>query len=192
MTNFVPVDAYRSRVESAAGGIEVTMPSRRNYVVAAFFAVWLCFWFYSLFEIVPQLFRTAEHRSPVLFLAAWTTLWIVGGCSVLAMCVWNIAGRERVTVGPDGLSIRREAAGVGRTRHYALRSVKALRAVDNASIDAPFGGFGRGDPFGTRSGSFAFDYGAKTVRFGAGVDAAEAKHILSKLIAAKPSLAEKA
>jgi hypothetical protein len=70
--------------------------------------------------------------------------------------------------------------------------VKGLRVVDNAGDSVPFGGFGRGDPFGSRSGSLAFDYGAKTIRFGSGVDAAEAKYILSKIVAAKPALAEQA
>jgi len=193
VTKFVPVAAFRSRVESAGGGTEVTMPSRRNYVFAALQIVWLGFWVYALVAIVPPMFHTTGRNSPpMLFFVIWTVGWIAGGCFVFALFLWTIAGRERMTITPDGVSLRREAVGVGRTRHFELRAVKGLRVVDNAGNSVPFAGFGRGDPFGSRSGSLAFDYGAKTIRFGSGVDAAEAKYILSKIVAAKPALAEQA
>lgn len=194
MTKFVPVAAFRSRVEPAAGGVEVTMPSRRNYVFAALQLVWLGFWVYALVGIVPNIFdANGPNPSQTTFLVVWTVGWVAGGCFVAALFLWTVAGRERLTIGPDGVVLRREAAGIGRSRRFELRAVKALRIVENAGESAPFGLFaGRGDPFGTRAGSLAFDYGAKTIRFGSGIDAAEAKYVISKIIAAKPALAEHA
>jgi hypothetical protein len=40
--------------------------------------------------------------------------------------------------------------------------------------------------WGMSGGLIAFDYGAQTFRFGAGVDEAEAKHILEKITARFP------
>ena len=193
MTKFVPVAAFRSRVESVGGGIEVTMPSRRNYVFAALQVVWLGFWVYALVAIVPPMFHeTVRNPPPMAFMWIWIVGWVAGGCFIFALFLWTIAGLERVTVTPDGVLLRREAAGVGLTRHFDVKSVRALRVVDNVDNNVSFGGFGRGDPFGLRSGSLAFDYGAKTIRFGSGVDAAEAKYIISKIVAARPALAEQA
>jgi len=106
-----------------------------------------------------------------------------------ALFAWTVAGSERVTIDPDTFAIRREAFGVGYTRRYSIASVRALRVVDAVASTSAFGWFGRGDPFGLQSGTLAFDYGAKTIRFGSGVDAAEAKYILSRVVAAKPALA---
>jgi hypothetical protein len=68
--------------------------------------------------------------------------------------------------------------GVGRDREYDLAHVRRLRVVPHVS-----------DPYGWRStmrwwgvggGSLAFDYGAKTVQFGA-VDEAEGHDIVEEL-----------
>ena len=193
MSAHVPVEAYRSRVESIGGGIEIVMPSRRNMIMAAFIGFWLAFWIYSVFGMLPQMFAglpSAKGTPPPLpFLVVWSVFWLIGGAFGLALFAWTVAGNERVTIDTDTFAVRREAFGLGLTRRYALASVRALRVVDDAAFGSPFFGFGRGDPFGLRSGSLAFDYGAKTIRFGSGVDAAEAKYILSRTLAAKPALA---
>jgi len=43
--------------------------------------------------------------------------------------------------------------------------------------------------WGLTGGHIAFDYGAKTYRFGAGVDEAEAKQIVKQIVDRYPSLA---
>jgi hypothetical protein len=58
--------------------------------------------------------------------------------------------------------------------------------VDNP-LPTPFG-FERRDPFGLSSGPFVFDYGARSRTFGAGLDVAEARMLLSRMLAAKPAL----
>lgn len=191
MPNYVPVAGYRSRVDSIPGGIEITIPSRRNYFIAAFVGLWLCGWVFGLVTAVGQLLFPAHDAKAApseLFLVVWLAMWLIGGVFAITVLLWNLAGRERITAGSDALSIRREACGLGWSRHYELRAAKALRIVESGT-DTFFGGFGRRDPFGLAAGPFAFDYGAKSIRFGAGVDVAEAKYLLSKLIAAKPALA---
>lgn len=193
MSAHVPIEAYRSRIESIGGGIEIVMPSRRSVIMTGFVGIWLAFWIYSIFGILPQALSglpQARGAAPSLpFMIVWIAFWLAGGAFAFATFAWSVAGKERVTISADTFAIRREAFGVGLTRRYALASVRALRVVDDAAWSSPFSGFGRNDPFGLRSGSLAFDYGAKTIRFGSGVDAAEAKHILSRALAAKPALA---
>jgi len=189
VSGHVPVEAYRSRVESIAGGVSIVMPSRRSMLLAAFIVFWLAFWVLPFLGVIPARSdgATVSHAvaPPPFFYVPWT----IGGFFALTMLAWTIAGNERVTIDTDTLSVRREAFGLGFTRRYAVASVRALRVVEDASWNSSFGGFGRGDPFGLRSGSLAFDYGAKTIRFGSGIDAAEAKYLVSRVIAAKPALA---
>jgi hypothetical protein len=193
MSGHVPVEAYRSRIESIAGGIEIVMPSRRSYILATFIGLWLAAWIYSVFAILPQIFGGLPHAKgtppPFAFLVIWAVFWMVGGVFAFAMFAWTVAGNERLTIAPDTLAIRREVFGIGFTRRYAFASVRALRVVDDFAASTPFFGIGRGDAFGIRSGSLAFDYGAKTFRVGSGIDPAEAKYILSRVLAAKPALA---
>lgn len=194
MTRVVPVAAYRSRVESTPGGIEATIPMRRNYFLIAVMAFWLFFWAHSLFQLAPQIqhpSQTMHNPPPPELFPIFIVVWIIGGVFAVTVFFWNLAGRERIALQSGGdLTIRREVFGLGWTRHYELSAVKALRVVESG-VDAVFG-LRQSDPFGVRGGPFAFDYGAKTIRFGAGLEVAEAKYVLSKLIAAKPALAEQA
>jgi hypothetical protein len=67
--------------------------------------------------------------------------------------------------------------GFGRSNEYDLPSVKNLRiafTLANTNLTIPAQSFGGG-------GSIAFDYGAKTFRFGGGLDDAEAAHLIDVL-----------
>jgi hypothetical protein len=185
MTRFEPIEDQRSRLTAIPGGIELSIPSRRNYFIAAFMAFWLCCWAFGLVAVTHQLLHPTEH-TPRLFLAAWLGGWILGGGFAILALSWMLAGRERVTVANDALTIRREVSALGWSRHYELSAVRNLRVVDNP-LPTPFG-FDRRDPFGLSSGPFVFDYGARSRTFGAGLDVAEARMLLSRMLAAKPAL----
>src|SRR5256884_8602617 len=81
-------------------------------------------------------------------------------------------GREILSIGPDGLTLRRQVLGLGITRQYDPQHVRRLRLeprpTDTFSRRTPGVGWGTGD------GAVAFDYGAKTIRCGAPLDQAQA------------------
>ena len=92
--------------------------------------------------------------------------------------LWNAIGREVVGLRPGVLVVRRGVAGLGFRREYRLADVRRLRVSPpprDASRWAPPLRFGR-DP-----GVIAFDHGARTVRFGEGLDEAEASLVLEEL-----------
>jgi hypothetical protein len=188
MPRFEPLSEYRSTVESVPGGIEISTPARRNYFVAAFLACWLGGWFFGETSAISELLTpTTKTGGGTAFLFFWLCGWTIGGFFAAVMLLWTLAGRERVTVQNDAVSIRREAFGIGLGKHYELRSVKNLRAIETAGA---IGGFATGarDPFGFSGGRMAFDYGAKTIHFGAAVDMAEARYLIAKIAGAKPTL----
>jgi len=184
VSGFVPVASARSTVTSVPGGIEVGIPAPRNYFIAAFITVWLCGWVFGEVNVGAQLLHPAE-KTPIVFLAVWFVGWTIGGVFVVLTLLWLLAGRERVTIAGDEFTVRREALGLGWTRRYELRSAKNLRVVDAIPDGVPFG---MRDPYGWRYGPFVFDYGPRTIKFGAGLDVAEARTVLARILAAKPAL----
>jgi hypothetical protein len=91
--------------------------------------------------------------------------------------LWSMAGHEIVSLTPTSLTIRRDILGFGRSREYDLPSVKNLR-IDNTAVN---GRYNQGFSLTPGAGTIAFDYGAKTFRFGGGVDEAEASHLIELL-----------
>jgi hypothetical protein len=100
------------------------------------------------------------------------------------MLLWNVGGRECITVQDDALSIRLAIFGVGFTRCYELRFVKHLRVVQNAVGTTAPPPTSMADAMNRVDGPLAFDYDTTTVQFGGGVDSAEATELLATLNAA--------
>jgi len=188
---YVPVAEGRAQVQSVPGGIELRIPARRQLLVVLFLGFWLVGWCLGEVMATTQLIAPTPvahgDPPPLEFLALWLCAWTVGGVFALYSLLWLLSGRERVTITGEALTVRREIFGLGLSKAYRLGAVRDLRVVDIAPV-LPFS-FGRGDLLGRSSGPIAFDYGAKTIRFGAGIDAAEAKQLVAKVLAAKPQLA---
>jgi hypothetical protein len=169
----------RSTLREGAAGPEIVIPAKKNWFVLVFLPVWLTGWAFGLAGASHELVsgRMRDEAGP--FLVVWLVGWSLGGAFALYTWLWNAVGREIVGIGPGILAIRREVAGLGRTREYDLVEVKNLR-VSPAPPD-PFGWGGSARLGGSGTGTMAFDYGAKTVRFGGGIDEAEAATVIDEL-----------
>ena len=112
------------------------------------------------------------------FLTFWLVGWTVGGGLAIYIWFWMLAGIERVILGADSLLVRKEIFGVGRGKEYSLEH------VSNVRVAPPSDPWSSGMRFwGVGGGLVAFDYGAKTFRFGNGLDEAEASMIVQDLTA---------
>lgn len=110
----------------------------------------------------------------------WFVVWIActtcGLLSAVFFVSWLIAGRERVTVTGEGLSIR--VRPLGRRRDYPIGDVRNLRVVD------PAPGQAGGPPRRLRGTAIvvarpiAFEHGEQTVRFGANLDESDAAKVV--------------
>lgn len=189
MAEFVPVSPYRACLESVSGGVELIVPTKRNYFVLVFLSLWLCGWAAGEIQGAHSFASKALTDNPEPgFTVVWLAGWTVGGAFAVLTLLWNLAGRERIVLGNDEFLIRREIFGIGFGKRYALRAVKEFRVVESSDPPGPFGMQPR-NPFGFGGGGpFAFDYGSKTIRFGSGIDVAEAKHWRARLVTAKPNL----
>jgi hypothetical protein len=177
----VPVPRLEPQIEhTMGGGFLLTVPKRRAWWPMLFLPLWLVAWAFGEVTVLRQLLSGFHSGAPSLFMIVWITAWTLGGSWALATVAWLFAGRERVRIEQGKLTLEHVLGPLGRQRTYELRQVTRLRTLSQTSQDlmaanmTPFG-FGR-------AGALAFDYGSSTVRWGAGLDEAEARVVVERLV----------
>ena len=176
----------RFKADVGTDGYRVVIPARRNWLAVVFLLAWLGGWAFGETDAIVGIVD-GSVRSASGFVAFWLIGWTIAGLVVSTAIVWQLAGREVVTVGPALLMLRVEALGLGRARSFRMSDIRELRATE-------FGG----NPFvaqrmllpslvGSGYGPVAFDYGARTIRFAPSLDEAEAKMLVRELRARLPA-----
>ncbi len=202
----VALPKQRHSMQDEGSSLKVVIPSRKNYFAMFFLGFWLLGWAFGeimvggifLAGIVQLLFKTPEILPEVgkggiaglfgggLFMLVWLAIWTAGGGYALYTFLWQLTGKENIEVSFDLIKIQRAIFGFGRTKEYAATHIKDLRVTPWAADHNIFGWSRASSVWGTSGGLLAFDYGAKTFRFAAGIDEAEAKQILEKVVARFP------
>ena len=175
----VAIEAMRSRLEETAGGLRIVIPSRGSWLVVVFLTVWLCGWFFGELFAVRTLLgftsgRPMPHGPPQLFLVVWLAGWTVGGVAALYAWVWNAAGREIVDLDGASLSISREPIQFPPRKEFDWNSVRNLRVSPIVRSRRDFTQL-------IGLGIVSFDYGARTFRFGTGLDEAEGAMLIEAI-----------
>jgi hypothetical protein len=186
--DFIKPPAPRHRLVTLPDGIAIHIPARRQILALLFLPVWLVGWGFGEISVIRQLLNPS-NTEPAAFLIVWLVAWTAGGAFALLTILWQLAGREIVSVTGMMLQVRRDVFGIGYNRRYDVSQVRFLRLApvpynprDLRSATAQWGLSG---------GPIAFDYGSRTVRVGAGLDEAEARVVLEKLVERAPMLAER-
>lgn len=171
----VEVGQGRATIKGLPQGIEIIIPSKKNYFLIFFLAFWLVGWAFGEVAVLYSLVNL-ESESPKLFLVFWLGGWTVGGVFALIAWLYNIKGKEIVHINGMELKHIRDFVLFKRSKEYEMAHIKELRAgPTNSSIF----NFTNGMEFwGNTGGTIAFDYGQSTHKFGTGLDEAEAKHIV--------------
>lgn len=125
----------------------------------------------------------AGGNFPNLFLFIWLGGWTVGGFFAIRTFLWTVAGREIIEVGMGQLTISRKGVPFAKSKVYNLNESKKFRVQDdNNGFQSMWGNSKRSNFFNIAdSGTIRFDYGMQTVKFGNGLDEAEADFVLKKL-----------
>jgi hypothetical protein len=176
----MPVPRLEPLIEpTMGGGFRLTVPKHRPLFLMFFLPVWLVGWVFGEVTALRQVFVGGPPGGSDLFMLVWLTGWTVGGAWALATILWLAAGRERVQVQQGTLTLEHVVGTLGRRRSYDLQQVTRLRALPQTSQElmaSNMTAFGLG-----KTGALAFDYGTSTVRWGAGLDEAEARVIVERL-----------
>jgi len=176
-----PVPGMRSTVTDGPEGLTIVMPSRRMLPFVVFLPIWLAGWaFGEFFAIRTLVTGTDTGGGPgSMFLAIWLTGWTIGGLFAVLIWSWMMFGHERLVVGSGRFVHSYELFGLSRPREYDVQAIRGLHASANPLASSPMGSPFRA--YGIGSGAITFDYGAKTVSMGAGLDEAEGKMIVQHI-----------
>jgi hypothetical protein len=187
----------RAVVNDSPEGLEIVIPAPRIWPVVVFLGLWLAGW------VTGEVFALRQILSPSplpakAFLAVWLAFWTFGGSAALSICVWMLAGHERVRLRPDALTIQREAFGLGPVTVYEFGRIRNLRAqpmptpAELAAASGPRAPDGRSALpaekaaavmriVGIGGPGISFTYAGKPVRFGVALDPMEAHGVVAQL-----------
>ena len=196
----------RHSMQEEGTSLKFTIPSPKQYFMIFFLGFWLIFWTFGEFAALGIVFGGILQlvlKNPValqevgagglagllgggIFMLVWLTGWTIGGGLALYTFLWQLAGKEIVEVSYEMIKIQNAIFGVGRTKEYSATDIKDFRISPIAAENDLFGWTRTRSVWGRPGGLLAFDYGARTFRFGGGVDEAEAKQILEKIVTRFP------
>jgi hypothetical protein len=165
----------RARLEDRGSQLRIVIPSKVRMPLVLFLSLWSAGWLFYVVSLIRGLLEPKAHPDrSVPAMSAWLGVCTLFGVAALASLGWMLLGREVVIATDRALVLRREILGLGRDRAYDLANVKELRwAPSSPEPDE-------------QHGRIAFDYGARTIRFGEGLDEAEAKVLLVRLQSRDP------
>lgn len=178
--DYEPVKPPRFEIEQGLGGERIRVPPRRNVLILLFLPFWLFLWTMGGIAALGHFLQTFDP-----FIGAWLCAWSVAWLFAAAAIAWTIWGAELIGVSGGDLEIGHSLLGWTRSRRYRGRDIGHLSAAD-----APF--FSRFQftvPFvmRTRTAAIKFSYGGRTVYAAQGLDEAEGRMIVERLLRHLPN-----
>ncbi|RYZ16228.1 MAG: hypothetical protein EOO16_26180 [Chitinophagaceae bacterium] len=162
--------------------LQIIIPAKRNWFHLIFIGCWLGGWLMGELFAIGAVTGLLGGNPAGLFILFWLGAWTVGGYFALRTFLWNLKGKEIITVGQGQLTIDKEGALLFKPKVYDLKEVKHLRVQDDSDGFGGLFGARRNDLSANQTGGMIrFDYGLQTVKFGIGLDEAEARFITDKL-----------
>jgi len=164
MATVVQPFASRSTVTEGPEGLRISIPPQRSLVIL-FMLAWLGGWTVGGITAGSSLF----HRFN-FFILFWMGAWAFGEIFVAYTVLYAIGGRQIILASADTLTIKSEIFGFGFGKSFLVTAMRNLRFEPQTIV-------GRGQ----RASGIAFDYGARTVMFGSGLDEAEATGLITRI-----------
>jgi hypothetical protein len=173
-----PTDS-RITIVDTTDGLRIVMPCRRSWFVICFLAFWICSWAAGEVMVANQLWKGDAPPEGEFFMLTWLGVWTMGGAIAIYAWLWQLMGKELLTVRGQAFTIRRDIGGIGFDKEYRLTQMRDLRVGRVGA--SPFDLSSSFQLWGVGGGVIVFDYGAKTIRFGAGLDEAETKQVVTAI-----------
>ena len=176
---------YDGRAKINFDGIKLSIkiPSKKNWFVIVFLTAWMGGWFMGESSATNEML-SADNAGIDFFMAFWLIGWTVGGLFALVVLLWSLFGQETVIIESGVFIVSRGVLNIGIfKKSYDINSIKNLELnPESTGLDSFFGQKKKtGDFFGFTGGKLRFDYGLKTIRFGTGIDEAEARQLIEEI-----------
>jgi hypothetical protein len=168
----------RAIINDAGNYIQIVVPTRKTYLIIILAVLWLIPM--GLGGIVGFAAAFIYGNAPFIIVLPML-IWVAVITFVGRVVWWMIAGKEIIEVDGKVLQIRQQGLLFSKPKMYDLAECRSFRTVDNTIANI--------FPFAVRTslfnpgatGTVAFDYGMKTIKFAEGIDEAEGKHVLNAL-----------
>lgn len=167
MPTLVQPYPVRSTVSEESGALRVTIPMRRSVFVFLFVLAWLVLWTFGGISIGKQVLQKFN-----LFEAVWMCGWVLGEVIATYTLTRMLGGHDILQFYDGILALRKEAFGLGISKRYSIPEVRNFRF-------RPEAGGGKSH----QNSCIAFDYGAKTITLGDGIDEGEANQLIRMILA---------
>ena len=172
--------AGRAIIQDNFDHVVITIPAKKNWFIIIFVGFWMCGWFFGETMASGSIFR-GNFGGDNAFEIFWLCGWTVGGIFALNMLLWNLIGKEIVTVYPGTITVRRTGTIFFSNKTYDLNEAKHFRAEQNYYQDNYWGNRSGNSFLGQNNGTIKFEYGMKTIKFADSMDEAEGNYILDIL-----------
>jgi hypothetical protein len=149
----------RATVSDEVDGLRISIPPRRSGLL--FILFWLAFWSYAGIQSGQALMRHFSY-----FLAFWMLGWVYGELFASYSILYGLGGQEIIVANSETLTRTTKIFGLGWSKAYLVREMGNLRFQRGAN---------------RQPSRIAFDYGARTITFGAYIDEAEACELMRKI-----------
>lgn len=180
---FVEPPKGRAKIVDKGSQVHIVIPLRPRglggWLYWLFIVAFLVAWVSMGSVAIAQGFISSSNKPPFLFMVGRTVFWAIATVFLIGWCWQMLVGREEILITPQGLTIRRYP--FGRQLHYHLPEVKNLRVLEDVFAATNLWWWLLYQAWLPYAGVLAFDYGATTVRFGMGLDPAEARQIVEML-----------
>jgi hypothetical protein len=174
------VNNGRAIIEENLDALTIKIPSKKLWYIWFILPFWLGFMLFWEGTALYMFFHALLQGSPA---SIFMLLFIgVGGLGVFygtQTAVWLIKGHEILTFRSNELQINRVPT-IFSAKTYEIAPMKNIR-LDYAEPSLFSNNRRMEMPFRANQG-ITFDYGMKTIRFGAEIDEAEARHLLELLV----------
>lgn len=169
----------RVTITDIPDSLRIVISGSRSWFVIGFLGLWICAWAVAEVMIPAQFLQGAIPSEAQSLLFAWFGVWTVGGLLAIYALLWQAIGKEMAAVQGQVLITRRDIGGFGFNKVYNFSQIHNLRVGPSGfnplDISAALQLWGIG------GGMILFDYETKTHRFGAGLDEAEAKRVVTAM-----------
>ena len=174
------IDNGKAKIRSSARGVEISIPSKKNWFALIFGVVWLGGWYFALKNtLVAFVFNNDRSGGMDGFIAFWLLCWIIGGVLIIGLLLWGFFGKEILRIENDKIILNKNVFGVGKKRKLKRSGVKNIR-FNKVEINY-FSGRNNWAIWGVGEGKIKFDYGMKTYSLASGVDDAEAEYLIEMI-----------
>jgi hypothetical protein len=168
----------RVTVHDRINELEIIIPAKKHYFIAAFLCLWLCGWAAGEASALGTLMNGAfNNLFTGIFMLVWITGWTFGGGAAFFFLCAMLFGRETIIVNAASIAITEEILVWRRARSYRISETHHFRLLSRQA-----------EPEKTQK-ACAFTSGNEEVEFGSDLSPSEA-HFLYETMSGSRLLKE--